>query len=77
LPLVPPEPASAEYPIDKERVKGRVSQATGKVKEETGKAMDDTSLTIRGKAEKAGGKARSTLGVVKNDVKSDTKKSSR
>ena len=42
--------------MNKDQVKGRVNQATGKVKEEAGKAMDDTSLTIKGKAEKAGGK---------------------
>ena len=60
-----------------DQVKGRMNQATGKVKEEVGKAMDDTSMTIKGKAEKTGGKARAALGDMKNDAKNDTKKSSR
>jgi len=59
--------------MNKDQVKGRVNQ----VKEEVGKATDDASLTIKGKAEKAGGKAQSTLGDIKNDIKNDTKKSSR
>ena len=59
--------------MNKDRVKGRVNQATGKVKEEAAKAMDDTSLTIKGKAEKAGGKTQATLGDVRNDMKKSSR----
>ncbi|MGB2816885.1 MAG: CsbD family protein [Burkholderiaceae bacterium] len=59
--------------MNKDRVNGRVNQATGKVTEEAAKAMDDTSLTIKGKAGKAGGKTQAILGDVKNDMKTSSR----
>jgi len=41
----------------------------GKLKEETGKALDDPETTIKGKAEKTGGKAQATYGDLKEDLK--------
>ena len=55
--------------MNKDQVKGRVGAATGKVKEDVGKATDQRDLKIEGKLEKTGGKARSTFGDVKEEVK--------
>jgi len=55
--------------MNKDQVKGRVSTATGKIKEKVGKATNQKDLEVEGKLEKAGGKARSTFGDIKEDVK--------
>jgi len=59
--------------MNKDQVKGRVSTTTGKIKEEVGKATNQKDLEVEGKLEKAGGKARSTFGDVKEDIKKSSK----
>jgi uncharacterized protein YjbJ (UPF0337 family) len=59
--------------MNKDQIKGRTNTATGKIKEAVGKATDDKDLEAKGKAEKAGGKIRSTFGDVKSDIKRSTR----
>ena len=59
--------------MNKDQVKGRVSTTTGKIKEEVGKATNQKDLEVEGKLEKADGKARSTFGDVKEDIKKSSK----
>ena len=59
--------------MNKEQVKGRVDEAVGKVKEVAGRATDDKSLEAKGLAQQVGGKTRSTVGDVVEDVKDSTK----
>lgn len=55
--------------VDKDRVKGAGKQAKGRIKEAAGKVTGDTKLRGEGKAEKAEGKARSTVGGIKDKVR--------
>jgi uncharacterized protein YjbJ (UPF0337 family) len=71
--LIHSERTFKEISMNKDQIKGRVDQATGKIKEEVGKATGDTATTIRGKAEKAGGKARAISGDVKEEIKKTTR----
>jgi uncharacterized protein YjbJ (UPF0337 family) len=59
--------------MNKDQVKGRTRTVTGKIKESVGKATGDKDLEVKGTAEKVGGKARSTYGDIKDDVKKSTR----
>jgi uncharacterized protein YjbJ (UPF0337 family) len=59
--------------MNKDQVKGRTRTVTGKIKESVGKATGDKDLEVKGTAEKAGGKVRSTYGDIKDDVKKSTR----
>jgi len=59
--------------MNKDQVKGRTRTVTGKIKESVGKATGDKDLEVKGAAEKAGGKVRSTYGDIKDDVKKSTR----
>ena len=59
--------------MNKDQVKGRTNTATGKIKEGVGKATGDKDLQDKGTAEKVGGKIRSTVGDVKEDIKKSTR----
>ncbi|MGH6611847.1 MAG: CsbD family protein [Burkholderiaceae bacterium] len=59
--------------MNKDQVKGRTNTVTGKIKEGVGKATDDKELENRGRAEKTGGKVRSTYGDAKSDIKKSTR----
>ena len=59
--------------MDKDRVKGAKNQAAGSVKETVGKVTGDKETEAKGKAQKVGGKVRSTYGDVKEDVKKATR----
>jgi uncharacterized protein YjbJ (UPF0337 family) len=55
--------------MDKDRVKGAAQQVKGKVKESVGQAVGDAKLQGEGKADKAEGKIRSTVGGLKDTVR--------
>ena len=59
--------------MNKDQVKGRTNTVTGKIKEGVGSATGDKDLEVKGKAEKVGGKVRSTFGDVKEDIKKATR----
>ena len=59
--------------MNKDQLKGRLNTTTGKIKEQVGKATNQKDLEVEGRFEKAGGKARSTFGDVKEDVKKSSK----
>ncbi len=55
--------------VNKDQVKGRVTEAKGKIKEVTGKLVGNEKLEAKGKVEKIAGKAQATFGDVKKNVK--------
>lgn len=55
--------------MDKDRVAGSAQQVKGKIKEGVGKALGDAKLQSEGKADKAEGKIRNTVGSVKDAVR--------
>jgi uncharacterized protein YjbJ (UPF0337 family) len=55
--------------MDKDRVKGAAEQVKGTVKEAAGKLTGDSKLQAEGKADKAAGKARNTVGGIKDAMK--------
>ncbi len=55
--------------MDKDRVKGSVQQVKGKLKETLGKAVGDAKLEGEGKADKAEGKIRNTIGGAKDAIR--------
>jgi len=55
--------------MNKDQVKGRVTEATGAIKEAAGKLVGNEKLTAKGQVQKAIGKARAKFGDVKKDVK--------
>jgi uncharacterized protein YjbJ (UPF0337 family) len=57
--------------MDKDRIKGSFEQAKGAVKEGVGKATGDEKLEAEGKAEKAAGKVRNTVGGIKDIVRGE------
>lgn len=60
--------------MNKDQVKGRISQTKGKIKEIAGKTTGDKSLENKGTAQKIGGKVRAEYGDVKSTVKGAVKK---
>jgi uncharacterized protein YjbJ (UPF0337 family) len=62
-------PATKEFQMNKQQVKGMANEATGKVKKEVGKATDDHTLQAKGAARELKGKAQQGVGNVKEDLK--------
>ena len=59
--------------MNKDQVKGRVSEAEGKLKETAGKLVGNERLEAKGKVQKVLGKAQAKFGDVKQDVKDPNK----
>ena len=57
--------------MDKDRIKGSFEQAKGAVKEGIGKVTGDEKLETEGRAEKAAGKVRNTIGGIKDTVRGE------
>jgi uncharacterized protein YjbJ (UPF0337 family) len=55
--------------LNKDQVKGRVTEAKGKIKEVAGKLVGNERLEAKGKIQKIAGKAQAKFGDVKSDVK--------
>jgi uncharacterized protein YjbJ (UPF0337 family) len=55
--------------MDKDRVAGAAENIKGKVKETAGKALGDSKLEAEGKADKAEGKIRNTVGGIKDKIR--------
>jgi uncharacterized protein YjbJ (UPF0337 family) len=55
--------------INKDQVKGRVTEAKGKIKEVAGKLVGNPTLEAKGKVQKIAGKAQAKFGDVRKDVK--------
>lgn len=55
--------------MDKDRIKGSAQQAKGSIKEAAGKATGDSKLQAEGKADKAAGKVRNTVGGMKDALR--------
>jgi uncharacterized protein YjbJ (UPF0337 family) len=60
--------------MNKDQVKGRVTEAEGKIKEVAGKLVGNDTLEAKGKAQKVLGKAQAKFGDVKKDVKDASKR---
>jgi uncharacterized protein YjbJ (UPF0337 family) len=60
--------------MNKDQVKGRVEEAKGSIKETAGRVTGNPDLENRGTMERLGGKVRSTVGDVKEEVKKEWKK---
>jgi uncharacterized protein YjbJ (UPF0337 family) len=58
--------------VNKDQVKGRVSEVKGAIKEVAGKLVGNEKLQVKGKAERIAGKTRAKFGDVKKDVKDAT-----
>jgi uncharacterized protein YjbJ (UPF0337 family) len=57
--------------MDKDRIKGAGKQAKGSIKEAVGKVTGDTKTQAEGMAEKTAGKARSTVGGIKDRMRDE------
>lgn len=55
--------------MNKDQVKGRVTEAKGKLKEVAGRISGDATLENKGKLQNAVGKAQASYGDVKEDIK--------
>lgn len=55
--------------MNKDQVKGRMTEAKGKAKELAGKLTGKTSTEIKGKAEQVAGKTQAGYGDAKEDMK--------
>ncbi|QET04222.1 MULTISPECIES: CsbD family protein [Cupriavidus] len=55
--------------MNKDQVKGRMTEAKGKAKELAGKLTGKTSTEIKGKAEQVAGKTQASYGDAKEDIK--------
>ncbi len=61
--------------MNKDQVKGRIKGAEGAAKEVAGKISGKDSLELKGKLQKAAGKAQAGFGDAKNDLGKDKKSS--
>lgn len=59
--------------MNKDRMKGAGKQAQGSVKDTVGKATGNKDMQAEGKADKAGGKAQSTFGKIKDKIRGATR----
>lgn len=59
--------------MNKDQVKGRITEASGNVKEVTGKATGDKDLERKGEFQKIGGKVQAWYGDLKKDIKKTKK----
>jgi len=57
--------------MNKDQVKGRIKEAEGAVKEISGRSSGKDSLELKGKLQKAAGKAQAGYGDIKNDIIKD------
>jgi uncharacterized protein YjbJ (UPF0337 family) len=55
--------------MNKDQVKGRITEAKGKIKEVAGKVVGNETLQAKGKAQKVLGEAQAKLGDVKQGAK--------
>jgi uncharacterized protein YjbJ (UPF0337 family) len=60
---------SQEHIMNKDQIKGRITEAKGKVKEVTGKVVGNFELEQKGKIENAAGKVQGKYGDLKSDIK--------
>ena len=60
--------------MNKDQVKGRVTEAKGMIKEVAGKLVGNEKLEAKGNVQKTVGEARAKIGDIKEDVKSKLKK---
>ncbi|HMI96574.1 MAG TPA: CsbD family protein [Micropepsaceae bacterium] len=60
--------------MDKERIKGMAQQGKGAMKEGVGKALGDEKMKAEGKLDKMEGKARNTIGGMKDAVRDASKR---
>ena len=60
--------------MDKERIKGGIDKATGTVKEKVGQMTGDRDMEAEGLADQAKGRARSTVGHIKDAAREITGK---
>ena len=54
--------------INKDQVKGRVTEAEGKIKEVAGKLVGNETLELKGKIQKVQGEAQAAAGDLRKDV---------
>ena len=59
--------------INKDQVKGRVTEAQGRIKEAAGDLVGNDRLKVKGKVQKTLGKAQAKYGDVKQDAKDATR----
>lgn len=62
--------------MNKDQIKGRIKEAEGTVKEVAGKVSGQEGLELKGKLQKAVGKAQAGFGDLKHDHKDDIKNDS-
>ena len=55
--------------MDKDRIKGAVSQAKGSLKETVGKVTGDAKLESEGKADKVAGIIQNAIGGIKDTIR--------
>lgn len=55
--------------INKDQIKGRVTEAKGKAKEIAGKLVGNEKLEAKGKVQEIAGKAQAAFGDLKKNVK--------
>jgi uncharacterized protein YjbJ (UPF0337 family) len=60
--------------INKDQVKGRVTEAEGKIKEVAGKLVGNETLELKGKIQKVQGEAQAAAGDLRKDVEDAVKK---
>jgi uncharacterized protein YjbJ (UPF0337 family) len=60
--------------MDKDRIKGMGEQQKGRMKEAAGKLLGDEKLKAEGKADKTWGKARNTVGGIKDALRGNEKR---
>ena len=60
--------------INKDQVKGRVSEAEGKLKEVVGRVIGNEKLKVKGKVQEVAGKAQANLGDAKKALQDGLKK---
>ncbi len=58
-----------EHDVNKDRIVGTAKEAKGAIKEAVGKAVGNSRLTVKGQAEKAGGKLQRAVGGAKDLIK--------
>ena len=59
--------------MNKNQIKGRVSEVEGMIKEVAGKLVGNEKLEQKGKVQKIRGEARAAVGDIKQDVKDAAK----
>ena len=60
--------------INKDQIKGRVSEAEGKLKEVVGRVVGNDKLEVKGKVQEIAGKAQAQVGDAKKALQDGLKK---